>query len=235
MISIILPTYNERDNIIPLMDSIDRTLHDKKINPYEIIVVDDNSPDGTSEEVKKYSKKNKKIRLITRKKERGLGSAIKTGIDESKGDYIVIMDTDFSHPPEFLKELINTINGSNLDVVIASRYVKGGEMNAERYKFLLSKALNCTLKIILNIKIKDLTGGYFIIKKSLLNKVNLDNIFKGYGDYFFRLFYKLKKEKYSFREIPFRYERRKYGKSKTKILEMGIKYIKTTILLRLKK
>jgi len=240
MISVILPTYNEKDNIVLLIDSISKVLNEIGDVDYEIIVVDDNSPDGTSilvsEFIKNHTIKNSnKTKLITRVKERGLGTAIKTGIENSNGEYIIIMDTDFSHPPEFITELIKTIKKLDCDTVIASRYIKGGEMIAPKYKYFLSKIFNLIIMKILNIQIRDLTGGFFIIKKSLLNKINFEKVFLGYGDYFYRLFYELKKVNFSFKEIPFKYEKRKTGESKTNTLKMGIDYIKTIFLLLFKK
>lgn len=235
MISIILPTYNERDNIIFLVDSISNVFQELGNNNYEIIIVDDNSPDGTSKIVNDYENKDKKVKLITRKTEKGLGTALKMGINNSEGNYVLFMDSDLSHPPVYIKEIIRTLNESNPDAVIASRYIKGGSMAASKYKYILSKAMNLMLMIMLNIKIRDLTGGFFIIKKSLLEKVDLEKVFIGYGDYFYRLFYKLKTEKYSFKEIPFHYEKRKSGSSKTNTFKMGIDYIKTMFLLRFEK
>jgi len=237
MISIILPTYNEKENILSLIQSICHIIDQIENIKYEIIVVDDNSPDGTSMEIEKYKNDNNNknnIVLITRKEECGLASAIKTGIKNSKGEYIIIMDTDFSHPPELIENLINIREKSDIDLVIASRYIKGGSMQAKKYKFLLSKIMNLLVGFFLNLKVKDVTGGFFIIKKSLLNKINLDKVFIGYGDYFFRLLYELRQENYSFKEIPFKYLNRRAGESKTKTFNMGIDYIKTMILLRFK-
>lgn len=235
MISVILPTYNEKENIVQLVKEIAENLIGNGNKNYEIIIVDDNSPDGTSEEVTKYKNHDKNTKLITRKEERGLASAIKTGINNSIGEYIIIMDTDLSHPPEYLGTLISTIKETGVDAVIASRYIKGGSMNSNKFKYLLSKAMNLLLGIILNLNIKDLTGGFFIIKKSLLEKVNLDKVFIGYGDYFFRLFYELKKINHTFKEIPFNYVGRKKGKSKTRTFSMGLDYLKTMISLRFEK
>ena len=143
-----------------------------------------------------------------------------------------MMDTDLSHPPECLGMLISTIKENSVDVVIASRYIKGGSMDSNKFKYLTSRAMNWLLGVTLKLNIKDLTGGFFIIKKSLLGKVDLDKVLIGYGDYFFRLFYELKKINYTFKEIPFKYVGRKMGKSKTKTFSMGIDYLKTMISLR---
>ncbi|MEK6853749.1 MAG: glycosyltransferase, partial [Nanoarchaeota archaeon] len=104
-VSVVLATYNERDNIIPLIAAVIKNLEKSGNYDFEIVVVDDSSPDGTSEVVRKAYAKNKKVRLITRH-ERGLATAIRRGVEESKGDVIVMMDTDFSHDPLQLPELV---------------------------------------------------------------------------------------------------------------------------------
>jgi dolichol-phosphate mannosyltransferase len=234
MISVILPTYNEKDNIIYLINSIIKIFDELGDIQYEIIVVDDNSPDGTSKEVNN-NKNNENVKVITRRKERGLAGAIKTGIINSTGEHIIVMDTDLSHPPEFIKTLINTLFDLNLDIVIASRYIQGGKMLTSKYKYILSNFMNYLVGIIINLKLKDLTGGFFIMKKSILNSIDIDKVFIGYGDYFFRLFYALKEVRYSYKEIPFTYEHRRSGESKTRTFHMGLEYIKTAFSLRFKK
>lgn len=233
MISIVIPTYNEKDNILLLIKSVEQNLKVIKNIKYEIIIVDDNSIDGTSYAVNKIINRN--IKLITRKNERGLATAIKTGIENSSGNYLMVMDADLSHPPEFLINLITTLKDQNLDVVIASRYIRGGRMNSNKYKYLLSKLMNYFLGIMLNLKIKDLTGGFFIINRKLLDKINMDKVFIGYGDYFFRLFYELKNIDYSYKEIPFEYVGRVSGESKTRTFKMGSDYIKTMLSLLTRK
>jgi len=233
MFSIILPTYNEKDNIVPLINAIIQIFSRFHNISYEIIIVDDNSPDGTSEEILKYFH-NKKVKLITRKNDKGLATAIKDGILNSNGDYILIMDTDFSHPPDFIINLISAIKQDDIDCVIASRYVPGGIMNSNKIKFLLSKLMNLLIGKVLNLRIKDLTGGFFVIKKSLLNNLDYNKVFVGYGDYFYRIFYDLRDIKYSFKEIPFKYIGRKKGISKTNTIKMGIDYINTMFTLRFK-
>jgi dolichol-phosphate mannosyltransferase len=231
MISIILPTYNESGHIGQLIKSIIAELKKSKVT-YEIIVVDDNSPDGTSKVVQKISQKNTSVRLIVRKKERGLATALLTGIHASKGQYVLLMDTDFSHPPSYVALLAHEVRNNGVDVVIASRYVKGGSMKSEAHRYYLSKALNRFLGIILGVKTKDLTGGFFIIKKSVLKGLPLEKIFIGYGDYFFNLIYALEKRKCKRMEVPFRYEPRKTGSSKTHIIRAGFSYISRAFQLR---
>src|SRR3989344_7640290 len=124
MISVILPTYNEKGNIVKLINSIL-----SNVKNCEIMVVDDNSPDLTWKDVQKIKKKN--VKLIRRIKEKGLASAISRGIEESKGNVIVWMDCDLSHPPSLIPELVKKLN--KYDIAVASRYVNGG---ADKRKFI---------------------------------------------------------------------------------------------------
>ena len=119
--SIIIPTYNEAKNIVSLLDQIKHLVADDT----EIIIVDDNSPDGTADIVRKYNQNiSQKIRLIVRKNESGLSSAILKGVSSSLNEVIIIMDADNSHPPHVIPRLIQEI--VDHDLVIASRYMPGG-------------------------------------------------------------------------------------------------------------
>src|SRR3989344_8764924 len=119
LVSVILPTYNEAENIIKLIKEISNVIKHKK----EIIVVDDNSPDGTSSIVKKFKTKNKKInlRLETRFRNRGLTNSIRRGIELAKGDIIVWLDCDFSMPPKVVPRLLEKIE-KGYDIVVGSRF-----------------------------------------------------------------------------------------------------------------
>ncbi len=221
-LSIILPTYNERENILQLIKEINEVLSSDKIN-YDITVVDDNSPDGTGKVVKNFSKKHPKVKCIIRYNEKGLASAIKEGIRNTSGDLIAILDTDFSHPPKVIRKLLSNLNGNHM--VVASRYVHNGSMDAPFHKYLGSFILNKAIQRIMNIDIKDLTGGFLIVKREALQNLDLDKIFQGYGDFCFRLLYVFKKEGRKIKEIPFRYAIRRYGKSKTSLLRTGLTYL----------
>ncbi len=121
-ISIVLPTYNERDNIIPL---IERTLTALSDYELEIVVVDDDSPDGTWQIVAAKGETDPRVRLIHRTDERGLTSAIQRGITEARGDWVGWMDCDLSMPPEDLPKLAAALE-AGADMAIGSRYVPGG-------------------------------------------------------------------------------------------------------------
>jgi dolichol-phosphate mannosyltransferase len=225
--SIILPTYNEKENIGLLIKSIEKAVS----SDYEIIVVDDNSPDGTAKKVAELAKTNERIRLILRMNERGLASAIGRGFSEAYGDILIAMDTDLSHPPDIINKLLKEIH--NFDIVVASRYVKGGLMYSSiKKQVYLSKIINHFIRIALGLKIHDVTGGYFAIRKSVLQKINPKLVFRYYGDYFFEMVYYLQKQNIRFKEIPFTYSPRRHGTSKTKIISGGLLYLREVYKLR---
>jgi len=227
--SFVLPTYNEKDNIIILIKAIQKSVK-KVTRDFEIIVVDDNSPDRTGYICRKYFGIRKDFKVYIRKKERGFASAILYGIKKARGTYIIVMDTDFSHDPEIIPSLLSKIK--NCDIVIGSRYMKnGGGENKVRY--WLSKVYNLYLRHILRIKITDFLFGFFCVRKSFLIKNNLlsKNVFKGFGDYFIRLAYYVSKSNGIFLEIPAFYKSRIHGKTKSNITNMLFTY--TTSSLRL--
>lgn len=227
--SIILPTYNEKDNIVPLIKSIISSVG-KYEKEYEILVIDDNSPDKTATISKNFFSKNKHVKVFVRKKDKGLASAILYGITKSKGKVIVVMDTDFSHDPNMLPKMLSLIK--NYDIVIGSRYVKsGGGENKKRY--WLSRIYNIYLRIILRIKIADFLFGYFCVKRNFIFNNNLakKSIFTGFGDYFIRFAYFSNKAGARFIEIPTFYKDRVHGYSKSNIIKMFITYTNTSLRL----
>ncbi len=226
-LSIILPTFNEKGNVNKLIESIKRNLKAKKFN-FEIIIVDDNSPDRTAEICKKKFKSDKSVKIFVRKKERGLASAIYYGIKKAMGKYILVMDTDFSHDPKLIPQMVENIKDS--DIVIGSRYIgSGGMKNQKRY--WLSHLYNLYLRILFGIPVTDFLSGYFCIKrKYLLNMLyEQKKIFVGYGDYFMRLIFFINLNQGKFTELASFYKDRSYGQSKTNLLKTFILYTKTSI------
>lgn len=226
--SIILPTYNEAGNIIDLIEVIRKELSQKRITG-EIIVVDDDSSDKTGLLAQKYFFKIPEVRVLIRKKEKGLASAIRRGIEKAVGDIIVVMDTDFNHEPKLLPRLIEKCK--NYDFVIGSRFIRGGGMsNKTREK--LSYLFNILIRIILGSPVHDNLSGFFAIKRKNLEKLNYDKIFFGYGDYFIRLIYLAKIQGNSFAELPSFYKDREYGVSKSQFINMFKDYLASTLSLR---
>ena len=170
-ISIILPTYNESKTILNLLKGIRENLP-KEIFA-ETIVVDDNSPDGTGKIVEDYIKNFKKIAnhtidVIHRKTKSGLSSAVLNGIQKAKGETIIVMDSDFSHPPQIIPKLIDAIKKYQCDIAIASRYAKGGGIdNWSIKRQLMSKVAT---KIAKNAHKNNTTLRTEAIKSGLINK-----------------------------------------------------------------
>lgn len=128
-ISIVIPTYNESQNIVSLIKKISETMAESTLSKdttAEIIVVDDNSPDGTAAACQSVRSECCPVKVIIRSDERGLGSAVGRGILEAAGDTIVVMDADFSHDCAMIPQLALALNGGPIDVAIASRFVQGG-------------------------------------------------------------------------------------------------------------
>jgi len=229
MLSVILPTYNEKGNIVLLIEAIQNVLN-KIENEFEIIVVDDNSPDKTGKNVEERHKGNSRVKVFIRTNERGLATAIRFGYEHSKGKHLIVMDTDFSHPTYVIPKLLGYLKEH--DLVLASRYIKGGRMVTNRPQYYLSKLLNIFIKNYLGLKILDSTNGFFAAKREIFSSINKDKVFYGYGDYFFKLLYHLKNKNFKIKEIPFVYEKRLSGQSKTRIIREGVNYIRETLKLR---
>lgn len=219
MISIIIPTYNECENIILLVKKIERLFFQVN-SKYEIIVVDDNSPDGTGQVIKNQS--NNYVRLFVRKNERGLGSAILFGIKKAKGDIIIGMDADFNHPPETIPRLIDELK--NYDLVMASRFIKGGGME-DRIRYLFTYIFNLFLKYLLGFPTMDNMSGFYAIKEAKLMELPINKIYYGYGEYHLRLVYLAKKYGLRIKEAPVFYRKRRHGKSKSNLLKMFFRYL----------
>lgn len=230
-VSIILPTYNEAGNIVKLIKVLTKTF---KQTPYkiELIVVDDNSPDGTAQAVK-----NLPAKLFVRHNQRGLATAIHHGLKKSTGQIIVLMDTDFNHQPKDVLRLVNHLKKA--DLVIGSRYIKSGGMHkseAGLIQFLGSKYGSLLVsKILLKLPVNEALSGFLAVKKSSLKKLDLNRIFKGYGEYCIRLLFKLHQKNFVIKEIPVVYGKRLYGTSKSNLLKMFIEYFKTALTIRFQK
>jgi len=211
-VSIILPTYNESQNIIQILESIEENI--PKHLQTETIVVDDNSPDGTGKIVDEYLnlKKiaNNTIDIVHRTTKSGLASAILKGIQQATGDVIVVMDSDFSHPPQIIPKMLESLKKYHSDIVIASRYVSGGGIEHWTLKRkLMSKVATKIAKLSLDVSAKDPMSGFFLFKKNLLHDLKFDGI--GYK-LLLEILVKTKGAKIT--EVPYTFTNRKFGASK---------------------
>ena len=211
---IIIPTYNESENIVKITESI--FLIHQDIN---ILVVDDNSPDGTSGKVKEViSNSSENLHLITRKSKMGLGSAYLCGFKwaiEKKYKYVISMDADLSHNPEDLKRLYDSCVLGKNDICIGSRYINGiNVVNWPLQRIILSYFASIYVRIITGMNIKDPTSGYVCYSIKSLEKLNFEKIkFNGYA-FQIEMKFKLFLKKLRFKEISIIFTDRKHGKSK---------------------
>lgn len=227
--SVILPTYNERDNIVPLIEAIEAAAG-AMTDDYELLVVDDNSPDGTAEQVRSALAGDPHVRIIVRTEERGLASAIRHGIENARGDVVVAMDTDFQHDPELIPRMVQFCQ--YYDVIVGSRFVMGGGMQ-EGYRYYYSYLFNLLVRLVTRTQIEDNLSGFFAMRRDKIMRMDRDRIFIGYGDYFIRLLYYSWRYDYTVLEIPVFYRVRPHGVSKSSFLRMIINYTRTVLELRL--
>jgi len=213
MISIVIPTFNEVKNIIPLLKKLLSLFDDYD---YEIIIVDDDSPDGTSEEVEKYIKDKKTIKLITRIGRSGLSSAIKEGLIFAKGKYLLVLDGDGQHHPSFLLNMIDEIKKNKSDIVIGSRFLPSSKLEGlSKKRSLGSKIANKVASISLNknySKLTDYLSGCFC-----LNRDSTKNFIRRIEINGFKFLYELlsvSKGKLMVKEVPLIFKERRFGNSK---------------------
>ena len=222
--SLILPCFNEYGNLKLLLPELLKVFKGKK---HEFIIVDDNSEDQTAHRLKKLFKNQKQIKYIIRKKNRSLGLSIKDGILKSKGNTIIVMDTDFNHRPKDLKVMLSNFTKKNYNMVCGSRFLKGGG-STSIFRYICSYVFNIFVNFATKGNITDNLSGFFIIEKKFL-KINLKKIFYGYGDFYIRLLFFMQKKGISIKEVPVKYDVRKYGVSKSKLVKMFISYFIETI------
>ncbi|MGA2256648.1 MAG: glycosyltransferase [Thermoguttaceae bacterium] len=218
-VSVVLPTYNEIDNIVVLVESI--ISHVPREIQYEILVIDDNSPDQTYEAVRSAFSGNPAVVPVLRTSDRGLAKSIRAGVERTSGDLVVLMDTDFNHNPADLPRMLHL--AQVCDVVVGSRFCAGGSM-PDLLHYCLSLAYNWLIRIVLRTQIQDNLSGFVAIDAKLLRRLPYDVIFHGYGDYFFRLLHCSQREGAAVLEMPVQYLRRKAGRSKSVFWRLLFKY-----------
>ena len=212
---VIIPTYNEIENIaitIEAVFALDLNL--------DILIVDDNSPDKTYEKVRALIEKRygERLHLIVREKKQGLGKAYIEGFkwalaEEKRYDFIIEMDADLSHNPKYLPRFIEEIE--NYDLVIGSRYVEGG--GATDWP-LLRKAISyggsLYSRLILGVKVKDITGGFKCFRREVLEAIDLDSVLTTGYAFQIEMNYKATLKNFRIIEVPIIFEERVRGKSK---------------------
>lgn len=208
---VIIPTYNEAENISNIIDEVL-----SKDECLEVLVVDDNSPDGTSNIVEKKQENNIRIHLHTRKKKLGLGSAYVEGFKyalKNNFDYIFEMDADFSHNPVVLIEMLKEIQ--NHDLIIGSRYINGiNVVNWPLRRLILSFLASKYVHFITFMPINDPTSGFKCFRKKVLENINLDDILSDGYSFQIEMNYRIWLKKFRIKEIPIVFTDRRSGHSK---------------------
>lgn len=217
-VCIVVPTYNESDNIKQLIEA----LFALPLDDLHIVIVDDNSPDGTAEIARALANQHEgRIHVIVRNGKQGLGSAYKMGFAYALSlgaDAVVQMDADFSHSPEYIPQMIALLD--TYDVVVGSRYVEGGRVD-ERWSwwryFLSWWANQIYTRAILRLRVKDMTAGFKAFRRHVLEQIDFSRVVS--NGYIFQVEVAYLCEKMGFRvhEIPIYFEDRRIGKSKLSV------------------
>ncbi|HHJ07014.1 MAG TPA: polyprenol monophosphomannose synthase [Anaerolineae bacterium] len=210
-ISIIVPTYNESENIVELTEMLLALPLDARI-----IIVDDNSPDGTGQLADELRAKHKRVHVIHRRGKLGLGTAYVAGFKKALrngSDLIVTMDADFSHHPKYIPAMVDL--AADYHVTIGSRYVPGGGVeNWEWYRKVLSWGANEFARAALGLKAHDCTAGFRCYRQDVLQSIDLDAIFSNGYSFLLEMAYKCQQLDCTFGETPIIFANRARGQSK---------------------
>jgi dolichol-phosphate mannosyltransferase len=212
---VVVPTFNERENIEALIQQI----LNQPLN-IEVIVVDDNSPDGTGEILDKLAAADQRIHVLHRTNEHGRASAglagFKNALAQSDAEFVVEMDADFSHDPDDLPALVRA--AQNADVAIGSRYVPGGgQKNCLPHNILFSRIINWVNRHVLKVHAKDASGGFKCYRRKVLETINLNNYSAREFSVGVETLLKCQKYNFTFQEIPIIFVNRRAGRSKANL------------------
>jgi dolichol-phosphate mannosyltransferase len=238
-VSVLMPTYNEAGNIQALIRETVLALKEAAVSEFEIIVVDDDSPDRTWEKANEVEDVDPNgIRVIRRMHDHGLTASLREGIAEARHEIVVWMDCDFSHPPQKIPQMLFMI-GQGFDVVVNSRYVVGGGEDRSgkggATQLILSRLLNWGTRFMLKPSFSDYTSGFVAVRRQVLEEFELRG---DYGEYFIDFIYRIiRSRRIRVCELPYVAPPRRTGESKTgnslgAYLSRGRKYILAVLRLR---
>jgi len=219
-ISLIVPTYNEKENIENMLFTLSESLDKNKIN-YEIIVVDDKSTDGTIDIVNKLKSEIKGLKLMVRGRNPGFGYSLLDGSKEASGELICWVMADLSDDFEVIPKMMEIID-EGADMVIGSRNISGGSRGDQgKLKALGSAQFSAFAKILFKLPVYDITNAFRTFRKELINKIPLEN-----NNFAISPEFALRAHVagYKLAEIPVTYKDRNVGEAKTKLFSMGLKY-----------
>lgn len=215
-----IPTYNEGENIQELVQDILNLPLDAELS---ILVVDDNSPDGTGEKVKQLANKDGRVHVLTRKKRRGRGAA---GIDGFKHalsqnpDFIIEMDGDFSHQPAFIPSLLTACGA--YDIAIGSRFVKGGkDFNRNFARRLITFLVRIFIRRLYGVTVRDVSSGFRCFRKEVLEKIDPDDLISAGPSLVLEILYKASRLNLKIGEVPITFTDREKGRTKLTLLTLA--------------
>ena len=222
-ISVVVPTFNERKNIVPLIRAIREALHDLS---YEILVVDDQSPDGTAQAVRDL--KDPEVRVIVRSSDPGFAKSIRCGIENATGDFLILMDSDFNHDPDCIPLMVQKL--SEYDCVSGSRFLQGGRMTPA-WRGVASRLFNAFVCGMTGGKMTDNLFGFLGLRREALERCPFEDLFFGFGDYGIRLLFYLQKNKAKLFEFPAVCGKRLTGHGNRRFFQTFCRYVKATCVL----
>ncbi|MEX2681013.1 MAG: polyprenol monophosphomannose synthase [Candidatus Sigynarchaeota archaeon] len=217
-IVIVLPTYNERKNIVRLIPQLEDILEKQDVDGH-VIIVDDNSTDGTGTEAIRLARSYGNITVIQRPGKMGLGSAYRVGFKraiEMGMDIVFMMDSDLSHRPSYIPKFLACMKKTNASVVIGSRYCKGGGTDGwPTTRKMISFGANFIARVILGIThVHDTTSGFRAFKVDALKAIDYDSIYSDGYSFLGEMLFRVYQNRMKIKEIPFIFYERKYGTSK---------------------
>ena len=224
-LSIVIPTYNERQNIPILLDQW-KIVCDSRSENIEIIVVDDDSPDDTAEAVKAFSSKLDHLVLVENSDRKGIASAWIDGCALAKGNYVGIMDGDLCHEPNDAMRLFDRCRLADVDIVIGSRYLKSasGMQNKSSAAILASKVAQITIRFLFNITLTDTTHSFRVFHKKLICEVMPFVNSKG-NSWLTEFSLQAHQKKILFDELPITYGKRVFGETKLNLMTEGFRLV----------
>ncbi|MBI4436409.1 MAG: polyprenol monophosphomannose synthase [Candidatus Omnitrophica bacterium] len=234
MISVVIPTYNERSNVERATLEIEGVLQPLRV-PFEILFVDDKSPDGTAEVIQHLSEEHPAVRLVTKEKKEGIGAAHMAGFGAAHGGMFMTIDADLSQSPHDLVRFKEALD-NGLDLVIGSRYTKGGAMHGKSWvRHVGSVGMNVLSRVLLGLPYGDASHTFRAFRREVYDRVKKDIHSKGHPSFTIEFTYRAHRLHYRIGEIPVRFQERSkgYGASKVNILREVPKYLWCLLKLRL--
>ena len=219
-LAVVVPTFNERDNVAPFLEALAAALEQI---PYEVIFVDDDSPDGTADMIREISQRDPRVRIVHRINRRGLASACVEGMLASSAPYVAVMDADLQHDEALLPEMLKRLKTKDLDVVVGSRNIAGGSMGEfAQHRVRLSMLGRRFSQSVCRCEINDPMSGFFVLTRAFLMEV-----VHGVSGIGFKILVDLLASCHRpvrLEEVPYRFRNRQHGESKLDIL-VGVEYL----------